>query len=145
MKRIQIAPLVLGLLFAATTGLVNAQGVDAKAEAPLTRTQVKMERDEFLRTHQWDVISENWVLKSGVEAPVGMKSRAEIKAERDEFLRNNRWDDPTSSWVSLKGAPRDVSKMTREQVRAETAHFVRTHEWNETTQAWVEKPSTKKK
>lgn len=145
MKRLQVLPLLLGLLFASTAGVVNAQSAGAQAEASPTRAQVKMERDEFIKTHQWDAAAENWILKSGVEPPVGVKSRAEIRAERDEILRNNRWDAATDSWVPLKEQPRDMGKMTREQLRVETAHFVRTHDWDGATQAWVEKARAKKK
>ena len=143
MKRMQIASLVLGLLLGATGGVVNAQSVGAQAEASNTREQVKMDRDEFLKTHRWE--GDNWVLKPGFEAPAGMKSRAEMKAERNEFLRNNRWEQATSSWVPLNAQPRDISTLTRAQMRAETAEFQRTYKWDEVTQTWVQKSPSKKK
>lgn len=139
MKRLQILPLLFGLFFAATAGVVNAQSAGDKAGATLTRAQVKMERDEFLKSHQYDSVTDNWVMKPGVEPPAGMKSRAEVKAERDQFLRNNRWDPVTDTWVSMKGAPRDLGTLSRAQVRADTAQFVRTHRWDPVTDTWVEK------
>lgn len=145
MKRLQALPLLLGLFFASAAGVVNAQSAGDKGGASPTRVQIKMERDEFLKTHQWDAAAENWTLKSGSEAPAGMKGRAEIKAERDEFLRNNRWDGGTQTWVSLKGQPRDLGTMTREQVRAETREFVRTHRWDEANGTWVEHAAGKKR
>lgn len=135
MKRLHVLPLVFGLFFTFSGGMVNAQTVGA---APMTREQVKMERDEFLRTHRWDTATDNWVMKPDIEAPTGMKSRAEVKAERDEFMRNHRWDPTSDNWVSLDKAPRDLSKMSREQVRSETAQFVRTHRWDDEKSAWVE-------
>jgi len=140
MKRQQALPLILSLFCALGTGAAHAQdmGSTAAAAAPLTREQVKRDRDEFLRTHRWDTITDNWVLKSGVEAPTGVKSRAEVKAERDEFLRNNRWNETRDQWEPLHKAPRDLGTMTREQVRAETRQFVRTHQWDEEKSAWVE-------
>jgi len=143
MKRLQILPLLLGLVFASSAGIVNAQS--DKAEASATRTQVKMERDEFIKTHRYDTATESWVLKSGVEPPTGMKSRAEIRAARDEFLRNNRWNAATDSWVSLKGVPRDLSTRSRDEVRAETREFARTHQWDPLTDTWVERAASKKK
>jgi hypothetical protein len=140
MKRMRIASLMAVLVLATNAGWVSAQ-----TEAPLTRAQVKMERDEFRKSHTWDAMNENWVLKPGYESPAGTKSRVEIKAERDEILRNNRWDEPSATWISLKGKPRDLSKMSREQMRAETRAFVRTHSWDEVTESWIEKPRTKKK
>jgi hypothetical protein len=137
--------LALGLLLAPAAGWVHAQDAAKKADAPLSRAQVKMERDEFLRTHRWDEAQENWVLKSGMEPPAGVKARAEVKAERDQFLRNNKWDEATSAWVPLAGTPRDMGAMTREQVRNETRQFMRTHRWDEATQGWVDKPAAKKK
>lgn len=137
--RLHVASVVFGLFFAFTGGLAQAQGTsDTAAAAPLTRDQVKMERDEFLRTHQWDAVAENWVLKKGMEAPAGVKTRAEVKAERDTFLRNNRWNPVTSDWEPLTKGPRDMSKMSREQVRNETRQFVRTHQWDDVKGAWVE-------
>lgn len=137
--RLQAASLVAGLFFTLAGGVVQAQGTsDPAAAAPLTRDQVKMERDEFIRTHRWDAVAENWVMKEGMEAPAGVKMRAEVKAERDEFLRNNRWNPVSDQWEPLTKGPRDVSKMTRAQVRNETRQFVRTHQWDEAKSAWVE-------
>lgn len=144
-KHLQVLPLLFGLIFACTAGVVNAQSAGEQAGAPLTRAQVKMERDEFIRTHQYDQATETWILKPGIEAPAGMKSRAEIKAARDEFLRNNRFDSATETWVPLKAEPRNLSTMSREQVREETRHFVRTRRWDDLTQTWVEQTSAAKK
>ena len=144
MKRLQALPLVLGLLLVSTAGVVNAQS-GGTAAAPVTRAQVKMERDEFMKSHRWDAVAENWVIKPEFEAPAGMKGRTEVKAERDEFLRNNRWDELAGTWVPLKGKPRDLSTMSREQVRSETKQFVRTHRWDELGQGWVEQAPSKKK
>ena len=142
-KSNRVLPLLMGLVF--STGLVCAQGTsDASAASP-TRAQVKMERDEFIKTHRWDQINETWTFKGGVEAPAGMKSRAEIKAARDEFLRNNKYDQTTESWVPLKAEPRNLSGLTREQMRAEIRHFARTHEWNPLTDQWDARTPSKKK
>ncbi len=145
MKHLRMLPTLLALAITAVGGSVYAQAPPASAAAPLTRAQVKMETADFLKSHRWDEIGENWVLNAGVEAPAGVKTRAEIKAETHQFLRNNRWDDTSSSWVPLKGKPRDLSTMTRAQVRAETSRFVRTHTFDEITQSWVDRPQPKKK
>jgi hypothetical protein len=139
MKRMQVLSLLLGLSLASSAALVNAQGTTDKQEAAPTRSQIKMERDEFLRTHRWEEGTELWALKSGIEPPTGVKSRREVTAVRDDFLRNNRWDESSGRWVSLEGAPRDMGTMSREQVRIETAQFTRTHRWDEITDAWVSK------
>lgn len=144
MKRLQALPLLLGLLFTSSATLVSAQGADEKPAMPVTREQVKMERDEFLKTHRWDYTTDNWVLKAGVEPPVGMKSRAEIIAERDEFLRNHRWDQTKDSWIPLD-TPKNMSTQTRAQVKADTARFLSTHEWNDHRGVWIEKASRQKK
>lgn len=143
---LQAASLVVGLFFAFTGGVVQAQGASAPAAAaPLTREQVKMNRDEFIRAHRWDTTSDNWVLKPDMEAPSGMKTRAEVRAARDEFLRNHRWNPVTSQWNPLTRAPRDMGKMTRAQVRNETRQFLQTHEWDNVTEAWVETTPKKTK
>ena len=107
----------------------------AKATAS-TRAQVKMEREDFIKSHQWDADKETWVLKPEYEPPGQMKGRAEVRKERDEFLRNNRWDTATEAWVPLV-QPRVVSQLSREQMRNETREFLRTHEWDTVTEAWI--------
>ena len=145
LKSIKALPLVMGLLWASSVTLSNAQSTPEAAAAPLSRSQVKMERDEFLKSHTYDSATETWLVKKGFEPPVGMKTRAEIKAERNEFMRNNRYDSTTETWISLKGQPRDISGLTREQVREETRQFVRTHTWDDVKGAWVERVLTRKK
>jgi hypothetical protein len=143
LKSVRVLPLFLALLLGASTGLVSAQSA-AGVAVPQTRAQVKMERDEFIRTHHFDTESENWVLRVGIEPPMGVKTRAEIKGERDAYLRNNRFDTVSQAWIPLKATPRDLNAMTREQVRAETLAFVRTHSWNVETESWGEKVASKK-
>jgi hypothetical protein len=128
-------PMVLALSTAAFTVPALAQ----TAAAPATRMQIKMERDEFLKTHRWDEYTETWQLKSGVEPPANIKSRAEVKATRDTFLRNNKWDSTAGGWLPLKATPRDLNGMTREQVKAETEQFLKTHYWDEESDGWLEK------
>ncbi|MDO8252429.1 MAG: DUF4148 domain-containing protein, partial [Rhodoferax sp.] len=129
MKRLHIYPLLFSLLFGSTATLVSAQ-TDTPAATPLTREQVKRERDEFVRTHRYDLTSDNWVLKESMEPPTGMKTRAEVKAERDEFLRTHRYDQTSDAWVTSE-TPRNMSTMTRAQVRDETRQFLRTHQWDD--------------
>jgi hypothetical protein len=117
----------------------------AQTAAPVTRSEVKMERNEFLKTHRWDEYSETWMLKSGVEAPASVKSRAEVKAARDAFLRNNKWDSTAGGWLPLQSTPRDLSGLTREQVKAETDQFLKTHYWDEESEGWLEKSARNRK
>jgi hypothetical protein len=145
MKRMKFAPLVVGLIFSAVMGATHAQTTAAPAAAAPTRAQIKMERDDFIKSHHWDAVAENWIVNPGFEPPVGLKARAEIRAERDEYLRNFRWDAGLNAWIPLKAKPRDISKLTRAEMRAETAAFARTHSWDPTTQTWVEKAPAKKK
>lgn len=144
MKRLHIYPLLFSLLFCSTATLVTAQ-TDTPAATQLTREQVKRDRDEFVRTHRYDPVSENWVLKESMEPPSGMKTRAEVKADRDAFLRTHRFEPVSGTWVASE-TPRDRSTMTRAQVREEARQFHRTHQWDDNTSSWVEKKvDTKKK
>jgi hypothetical protein len=145
MHRLQALPLVLGLLFASSATLVHAQSDAEKVEMPLTREQAKRDRDEFIKTHRWDTVTENWVLKSGVEPPTGMKSRAEVKMARDEFLRTHRYDQTEGNWVPVTGSPRNMSTLSRAQVKEETRQFIRTHQWDPVNDMWVEQNYRKKK
>jgi len=135
-------------LLLAATALTLSTGLFAHPANPAagvtltgspTRQQVKMERDEFLKTHRWDEASEEWMLKSGVEPPVGVKSRAEVKAERDSFLRTHRWEEPSGTWKTIGGEPRNLSGLSREQVKQDTARFLGTHRWDEQSESWVER------
>ncbi len=108
-----------------------------------TRSQVKMERDEFIKSHRWDPVTDNWVLKPEFEPPAQMKERAAVRRERDEFLKNNRWDPVTDSWIPLV-KPRVFSQLSREEVKRETREFLRTHEWDSTTEAWTLKSKTRR-
>ncbi len=133
-----IALLTLSLV-AASTVFAAAPVVTTNPPGAVTRNQVRMERDEFLRTHIWNETSDIWSLKAGVEPPTGVKSRSEVKAARDAFLSNNKWDESRGGWQALGTAPREVSKLSRETVRLETRAFMRTHRWDEPTEAWVER------
>ena len=139
--------LKLPLLLAIAVGLggaaVQAQTMTDKQAAPMTRQQVKMERDEFLKLHRYDAANEEWILRPNIDPPAGMKTRAQVRAERDEFLKANKFDSVTESWLPLKGVPK--STLTRAEVRAETAQFMKTHEWDELNERWVDKAPRKAK
>ncbi|MEO6322968.1 MAG: hypothetical protein ABIR56_20010 [Polaromonas sp.] len=112
---------------------------DSATKPPMTRTEIKMETVEFLRTHRWDESASVWVTKAGVDAPAGVKPRAEVKAERDTFLRANRWVTETGNWAPMKSGPRDLGTMTRAQLAAETKKFLATHTFDEEKGAYVER------
>jgi hypothetical protein len=139
--------LKLPLLLAIAVGLggaaVQAQTMTDKQAAPMTRQQIKMERDEFLKLHRYDAANEEWILRPNIDPPAGMKTRAQVRAERDEFLKAHKFDSATESWLPLKGEPK--STLTRAEVRAETAQFMKTHEWDELNERWVEKAPRKAK
>jgi hypothetical protein len=139
--------LKLPLLLAIAVGLggaaVQAQTMTDKQAAPMTRQQIKMERDEFLKLHRYDAANEEWILRPNIDPPAGMKTRAQVRAERDEFLKAHKFDSATESWLPLKGEPK--STLTRAEVRAETAQFMKTHEWDELNERWVDKAPRKAK
>jgi hypothetical protein len=137
MTTLRLSVLVLAAACAALPSWAQAPAVADPTMQPLTRAQVKMDRDEFLKTHRWDEPSATWMLKKGVEPPTGVKSRAEVKAARDLFLANNRWDESRGGWTPLNLGPRNMGTLSRAAVRAETAQFMRTHQWDEQTEVWV--------
>jgi hypothetical protein len=142
MKISQISTFIIAAAIVSISTITIAQ--TSKADLPVSRTQIKMERDDFLKTHEWDDTNSNWIVRAGVEPPMGVKSRAEVKAMRDKFLSNNKWNKQESAWVPLKPGPRDLSGMTREEVRAETVEFMRTHAWDENKEDWLLKAPMKK-
>lgn len=132
--------LVVGGLLA--MGAAQAQAT-ADLSCPRTREEVRAECIAFLKTHQWDEAASNYVLKSGVQPPEGVRTREEIRAERNRFLAANRWDDSQGRWVPLKGEPRDVSKLSGSAMRKEMAAFMRTHRFDEIAGSYVEAPVKK--
>jgi hypothetical protein len=138
MNNLSLATLVLCTPLIAMPLSTQAQPAAQATPAPLSRMQVKMERDEWFKTHHWEEITEQWVLNRDVEPPMGVKSRIEVKAQRNAFLQNNRWDESRGGWIPLNNAPRSLSKMSRKQIRDETRQFVRTHHFDEPTGLWVD-------
>jgi len=125
------ASLALGLSVL-VAGPVQAQGT------PVTRAQVKMDRDAFLAMARWDAEAGNWVLKDNMPMPQGVASREEVKAMTAKFLSMNKWNEASGQWVALT-APRDMNKLTRAEVKAETAMFLKTHRFVEADSTWVAK------
>lgn len=143
MKTIPLASaMTAALMFGAAA---HAQTAETTATAPTTRAEVKMDTADFLKTHRWNDEMSVWELKSGVEAPTGVKPRAEVKAERDEFLRTHKWQNESSTWMPLTAGPRDLGTMSRAQLAAETRQFLATHTFDETKGVYVEKPPRKMK
>jgi hypothetical protein len=131
-------------IIAAPSHAQSSKSVEQKSPV-ISRAQIKMERDEFLRTHRWSASEESWVMKPEYEAPAGVKTRAQVKAEQLEFLKNNRWDDVTGTWTPIRPGPRSLDALSREEVRRETRQFLKTHEWDPVQEAWVLKQATRQK
>jgi hypothetical protein len=129
----------LGVAFA----LSLLGGCSSTPEQQAARQQRKMEKAEFVKTHEYDHVNNRWIAKGGgpavAESPPDLKSREQVKAERDAFLSKNRWDNVNSVWIPVSGPPRELSTLPREQVRAETDQFLRTHTYDEMQEAWIEK------
>jgi hypothetical protein len=134
----------LGVCAALASGTAFAQTPEEVACAK-TRAEVKADCIQFLKTHRWDEGAGNWVLKTGVRPPEGVKSREEIKAERDKFLAVNRWNDGKTAWEPIPGKARDLSKeplgcdLTRADVKKDCAQFMKTHRFDEGLGIYVKK------
>jgi hypothetical protein len=129
------------LLAGASYAQPSVPGAPLPVGPSASRSQIKMERDEFLRTHNWNETSGLWTLREGVEVPAGVKSRDEVKTERDKFLRNNRWTE-AGGWAPVQ-TPRNTSTMSSAQLRVETKRFMATHVWDEIDGMWLDKAARK--
>jgi hypothetical protein len=130
-------PLLAALAVLALAGAApQAWSQTVASAAPAPRAQVKMDRDEFLRTHRWDPLSDVWSLNPGMAPPAGVMPRADVMAARETYLSTHRWDD-ARGWRPLVSGSRNLSALTRDQVRLETRQFMRTHRWDETTEEWL--------
>lgn len=136
-------PLLIAVLSLPALSVAQTAPSPGTTAAPLTRAEVKMERQEFVKTHRYDPDSETWVLKEGFEPPAGLKTRAEVKSEREAFLRTHRWNPSTEVWDSI--TPEQGQAKTREQVRGEAKQFAKTHEWDPITNTWSEKTPRRSK
>lgn len=132
---------MVGCLVAMPLATVPAQAQAAADAQQCTRTRAEV-RDEciaFLKLHDWDEASSNWVLKGSAPVPEGVATRAQIRAERDKYLSTNRWNGALSRWEPISGPPRNVSKRSRAEVRDETRAFMRTHVWDEGSGTYIER------
>ncbi len=124
----------VSLLFASL--LISFAGA-GHAQSP-SREMVKMDRATFLSMYNWSETASNWVLKSGMIPPAGLKSREEIIMMRDEFLSMNVWSETMSDFVPIKGGkPRDMSTLTREQSRFEASMFNMMFRYDEANSKWI--------
>lgn len=142
----QLKQLVLTLSVASAALLsqqLYAQQASPDSKPTTTsRSQVKIERDEFIKSHRWDPVIDDWALKPEFEPPAGIKDRNQIRKERDDFLKKNRWDSTMNQWIPLE-KPRLISSLSREQVRRETREFMRTHVWDTSLEIWSPKRTRK--
>jgi hypothetical protein len=138
MKKSHTASLVLASLLLSVSGAVYAQ------TGGLTRTMVNMDRNTFLSMFSWNELNSEWVLKSGMMPPAGVKSREEVLAMREEFLSMNTWNELNSQWMPVKDGPRKMSSLSREQLERETYMFNMTHRFDETSAKWISKMLAKK-
>jgi hypothetical protein len=132
MKTSHTASLLLASLLISFAGAVHAQG------APANRETVKMDRSTFLSMFKWNEQISDWVLKSGMAPPQGVKSREEIIAMRDEFLSMNLWNEQMSDFVPVAGGkPRSISTLTREQITREAQMFNMMYRYDEPNSRWI--------
>lgn len=138
MKTLKFLPIALALAMLPAVTPVSAQTASmADPAAPMTRERVKQDRDEFMRSHQYDTLSDTWTLKPGFDSPAGMKTRAEVKAERDMFMKTHRYNAQSATWTSTGPTPRTTG-LTRAEVQADTKAFMRTHRWDDLGNSWIE-------
>jgi hypothetical protein len=99
---------------------------------------VKMDRDTFLSMFRWNEQMSDWVLKSGMVPPAGVKSREEIIGMREAFLSMNVWSEVTSEFEPVKGGvPRVMSSVPREQIQRESLMFHMLHRYDEPSSQWI--------
>ncbi len=125
------------LITAATAAISQTTVTPTTSMTPASRSEVRMERDEFLKAHRYDENERDWLPQ---DAPTSNQPRTEVKAARDQFLSANRWDNKQSTFVPIQGTPRDISVMSREEIRMETMEFTRTHTWNNRQAKWELRP-----
>jgi hypothetical protein len=133
--------LIFGAAVLAISSTASAQA-PSQPTAAAARGEVRLERDEFLKTHRYDEVNSDWIPHAQTKSDL---SRAEVKIARDKYLSTHRWDKAADAFTPITEAPRDMSTMSRDAVKMETLEFVRTHKWDSVTSAWVNVPARAKK
>jgi hypothetical protein len=144
MKILSTSSLLAAAVIVSMTTFAQGQSAESTT-APLTRAQVKMDRDEFLKTHLWQAEG-GWLLKPGVQPPEGVTAptltRAQVKMDRDEFIKTHQWQAEVG-WMLKPGMepPEGVKApiLTRTQVKMDRDEFLKTHQWQNEV-GWVLKP-----
>lgn len=140
-KSTYFSPLILSAVLLALSSTVYAQ-TTANTTVAASRSDVRMDRDEFLKTHRYHEDDRDWMPNAAIKSD---SSRAQMKAARDQYLSTNRWDEANDDFTPMAGIPREMSTMSREAVKMETMQFVRTHDWDKASSKWVKKPMRAKK
>jgi hypothetical protein len=136
MKKSHTVSLLLASLLLSAAGIASG-AAHAQAGTP-SREMVKMDRETFLSMFRWDDLMSDWVLKSGMAPPKGVKSREEIISMRDEYLSMNVWNEQTSDFEPVKGGkPRAMSTLNREQVMREGVMFNMMFTYDSVNSKWV--------
>jgi hypothetical protein len=140
-QRTYFTNLIFSALLISATSAVYAQ-TTSKPAVPATRSEVRMDRDEFLKTHKYDEVNSDWTPNTPFKSE---SSRADVKMARDKFLSTNRWDEANDDFTPMAETSRNWGSMSREDRKMETMQFVRTHNWDNASSQWVKKPMRAKK
>ena len=135
-KSTYFSSMILSAMMLALSSTAYAQTTGNTAAAA-SRSDVRMERDAFLKAHRYDETQRNWIPNTPSTSDT---SRAEVKSARDQYLSTHRWDDANDNFVSITEKPRDMSLLSREEVKMETMQFSRTHTWDNKASKWVQRP-----
>jgi hypothetical protein len=133
--------LIFSAVLIAVSATAYAQATSPPAAAA-TRSEMRMERDEFLKTHKYDEATSDWIPNTPFKSE---SSRADVKTARDRFLSTNRWDEANDDFTPMAETSRNWGSMSREDRKMETMQFVRTHMWDNASSKWVKKPMRAKK
>ncbi len=140
-KPTYFASLIFSAVLISISSTVCAQ-TTSKPSTPATRAEVRMERDEFLKTHKYDETNSDWTPNTPFKSEY---SRADVKVARDKFLSTHRWDEANDDFTPMVETRRNMSTVSPEVRKMETMQFVRTHMWDNASSAWVKKPMRTKK
>jgi hypothetical protein len=134
-----------GFVYSAALTVISTTAYAQTVTSPgaaASRMEIRMERDEFLKTHRYDDSESEWLPTTPTNSNL---TRVEAKAARNQYLANHRWDEASDSFMPLGGTPRAMSSLTREEVKMETMQFTRTHAWDNQTSKWVMKSARAKR
>jgi hypothetical protein len=66
----------------------------------ISRAEVKLKRDEFLRLNRWNRQTGGWVPRTAPPKAMSELTRQQVRDDTQAFMRTHEWSEETGAWVA---------------------------------------------